>query len=68
MSSARASADIVSVRDVAALMGVHPETVRRLIHRGGLDGIRVGRALHVDRDELARCLRQQRVRPERDAR
>jgi excisionase family DNA binding protein len=58
-------ADLVSVREVALLLGVHPETIRRLIRGGGLAGVRVGRGLHVARDELARCLEQQRVRPAR---
>jgi excisionase family DNA binding protein len=59
------TADLVSVREVAVLLGVHPETVRRLIHRGGLTGVRTSRGLHIARDELARCLEQQRIRPAR---
>jgi thiosulfate/3-mercaptopyruvate sulfurtransferase len=36
---------LVSVREVAGELGVHPETIRRLIHDGRLDAVRVGRVL-----------------------
>ena len=36
-----------SVREVADRLGVHPETVRRLIHSGRLEAAREGRALRV---------------------
>ena len=32
---------LVSVREVADQLGVHPETIRRLIHDGRLDAVRV---------------------------
>jgi excisionase family DNA binding protein len=50
---------LFSVRQVADQLGVHPETVRRLIHDGRLEAIRVGRVadngsaplpLRLDRD------------------
>jgi excisionase family DNA binding protein len=56
---------LVSVRDVAAQLGVHPETVRRLIHDGRLDAVRVGRVLRVHRDAVDRFLARQRVKPTR---
>ena len=44
---------LVSVREVAAQLGVHPETIRRLIHDGRLDAVRVGRVLRrTSLDEL----------------
>ena len=54
---------LLSVREVADALGVHPETIRRLIHDGRLDAIRVGRVLRIDRSELDRFIASQRVRP-----
>jgi len=56
---------LLSVREVADALGVHPETIRRLIHDGRLDAIRVGRVLRIDRAELDRFVASQRVRPNR---
>ncbi len=54
---------LYSVRDVANRLGVHPETVRRLIHDGRLDAVRVGRVLRVDSDSFHGFLVSQRVKP-----
>ena len=54
-----------SVREVAGRLGVHPETVRRLIHAGRLEAVRDGRALRVPADSVAELLRRQRRKPER---
>jgi excisionase family DNA binding protein len=56
---------LVSVREVAAQLGVHPETIRRLIHDGRLDAVRVGRVLRVHREAVDRFLALQRVKPTR---
>jgi excisionase family DNA binding protein len=56
---------LVSVRDVAGELGVHPETIRRLIHDGRLDAIRVGRVLRVHRAAVDGFLARQRVKPTR---
>jgi excisionase family DNA binding protein len=56
---------LVSVRDVADQLGVHPETIRRLIHDGRLDAVRVGRVLRVHREAVDRFLARQRVKPSR---
>ena len=56
---------LYSVRDVASRLGVHPETVRRLIHDGRLDAVRVGRVLRVDSSSLHGFLVNQRVKPTR---
>lgn len=56
---------LVSVREVAGELGVHPETVRRLIHDGRLDAVRVGRVLRVHRAALDGFLARQRVKPTR---
>ncbi len=42
--------NLYTVRDVAGRLGVHPETVRRLIHDGRLEAVRVGRVLRVHGD------------------
>ena len=55
---------LLSVREVADALGVHPETIRRLIHDGRLDAIRIGRVLRIRRAELDRFLESQRVRPD----
>jgi excisionase family DNA binding protein len=57
--------ELVSVRDVATQLGVHPETIRRLIHDGRLEGVRVGRLLRVRRSDLEQFLQVHRVRPEK---
>ncbi|HET8606292.1 MAG TPA: helix-turn-helix domain-containing protein [Gaiellaceae bacterium] len=56
---------LYSVREVASRLGVHPETVRRLIHDGRLEAVRVGRVLRIHGDELDRFLARQRVKPQR---
>jgi excisionase family DNA binding protein len=61
------SRDLYSVREVAMQLGVHPETIRRLIHDGRLDAVRVGRVLRVDGDALESFLARQRVKPTRAA-
>ena len=56
---------LYSVRDVANQLGVHPETIRRLIHDGRLDAVRVGRVLRVHAAALEGFLARQRVKPSR---
>lgn len=56
---------LVSVREVADQLGVHPETVRRLIHDGRLDAVRVGRVLRVHREAVDQFLARQRIKPTR---
>lgn len=56
---------LFSVRQVADQLGVHPETIRRLIHEGRLDAVRVGRVLRVQGDALDGFLSRQRVKPVR---
>jgi excisionase family DNA binding protein len=51
------------VREVAERMGVHPETIRRLIHEGRLRGVRVGRALCVEQASFEALVARQRVKP-----
>src|SRR4029077_5052989 len=65
VSEAGEEPGLVSVREVADQFGVHPETIRRLIHDGRLDAVRVGRVLRVHRDAVDRFLAVQRVKPTR---
>lgn len=59
------SAQLYSVQDVAVQLGVHAETIRRLIHDGRLDAVRVGRVLRVEGPALESFLARQRVKPTR---
>ena len=52
-----------SVREVAELLGVHPQTVRRLIHEEKLEGVRIGSGLFVPRAALEELLAAQRRPP-----
>jgi excisionase family DNA binding protein len=70
-STALASGDsqsdgLYSVREVASQLGVHPETIRRLIHDGRLDAVRVGRVLRVHRAAVDGFLARQRIKPTRN--
>ena len=56
---------LYSVREVAGQLGVHPETIRRLIHDGRLDAVRVGRVLRVHRKAVEGFLARQRIKPTR---
>ena len=56
---------LYSVKEVAGQLGVHPETIRRLIHDGRLDAVRIGRVLRVDGGAVDQFLARQRVKPER---
>ena len=60
-----ADSALYSVREVATKLGVHPETVRRLIHDGRLDAVRIGRVLRIHASELDGFLARQRVKPTR---
>lgn len=56
---------LYSVREVAGQLGVHPETIRRLIHDGRLDAVRVGRVLRVHKQAVDGFLARQRIKPTR---
>ena len=56
-----------SVREVADRLGVHPETVRRLIHAGRLEAEREGRVLRVASRSVQALLERQRHKPDRPA-
>ena len=56
---------LYTVREVAGQLGVHPETIRRLIHDGRLDAVRVGRVLRVHKQAVDGFLARQRIKPTR---
>ncbi len=64
VASVESSRDgLYSVRQVAHQLGVHPETIRRLIHDGRLEAVRVGRVLRIDPVAVQGFLERQRVKP-----
>jgi len=56
---------VFSVREVADQLGVHPETVRRLIHAGRLEAVREGRVLRVRAASVEQLVARQRLKPTR---
>lgn len=56
---------LYSVKEVASRLGVHPETIRRLIHDGRLEAVRIGRVLRVEGEAVDQFLARQRVKPDR---
>lgn len=66
LSAGEPAARLYGVSQVARMLGVHPETIRRLIHDGRLDAIRVGRVLRVDPRSVDAFVARQRVKPVRD--
>ena len=46
----------LSINEMAALLGVHPMTVRRAIRAGRLRAVRVGRAVRIPRPAAERFL------------
>jgi excisionase family DNA binding protein len=47
---------MLSVRQVAAIVGVHERTIRREIDRGALRAVHGGRSLRIDYDDFASWL------------
>ena len=43
---------LLTVRDVAEFLHVHPATVRRLITRGEIPFLRIGRSVRLSRSDL----------------
>lgn len=51
--------------EVAAVLRVSPEAIRRLLKRGEIPAIRIGRAWRVEENELQRWLARRRSRADR---
>lgn len=49
--------DILTVKEVAELFGVHPETVRNWLRSGRLEGRRVGWKWFIVREDVDRLLK-----------
>jgi excisionase family DNA binding protein len=47
-----------SAAEAGPLLGLHPQTVRRLVDEGRLQGVRVGRRLLIPRAAIDRFLEQ----------
>jgi excisionase family DNA binding protein len=65
VTTADGNGALYSVREVADQLGVHPETIRRLIHDGRMDAVRIGRVLRVHGAALDKFLAVQRIKPVR---
>lgn len=47
---------VLSVNDVAKILGVAPGTVRSLVKTGAISGIKVGRLIKIPKDRLINYL------------
>lgn len=54
-------AQLATVQEAAERLAVHPMTVRRLIERGQMPAVRVGRAIRIDVNDIRRYLDANRV-------
>lgn len=53
---------LLTVEDVARLLGIHENTVRRLYQKGELPHIRVGRVVRFQRAEVNGYIARQTIR------
>ncbi|MHB8732040.1 MAG: helix-turn-helix domain-containing protein [bacterium] len=58
--STRRQPGFLTPEEVAAALRVSPSVVRRLLRRGDLPSVRVGRAWRVDEEDLRRWIRRRR--------
>jgi excisionase family DNA binding protein len=49
----------ITVGEIASLLSLHPMSVRKMIARGEIGAVRIGRAVRVDLRELERQLEHQ---------
>ncbi len=54
---------VLSVREVAKILGVNVKTLYNEIALGHFPAIRLGRTIHISRNVVASCLEQGRVVP-----
>ena len=50
-------AELLSIQEVAQITGLHEITIRRYIHAGELEAVRVGRRIRIRREALDRLLK-----------
>lgn len=51
--------NLVTVTDAAGQLAVHPDTIRRLIAKGELPAVRIGRNVRIEEGELIAFVRRQ---------
>lgn len=59
---------LATVRDLSALLGVHPATVRRLLRRGMIPGRRIGQRWYVPSSFVEELTRHQGAREQQERR
>ena len=52
---------MLTVKDVANELRIHPNTVYRLVHAGKLKAVKVGGAIRIYEDDLAKFIERGRV-------
>jgi len=62
-SEASAEVALLTTREVAELLHVHPRTVQRLVERGELAAVHVGAAVRFDRRDLGDLTARLKSRP-----
>ena len=50
-------AELLSIQEVAQITGLHEITIRRYVHAGELEAVRVGRRIRIRREALDRLLK-----------
>lgn len=50
--------EVLTLGEAAAFLRLHPETVRRLLQRGSLPGVKVGRTWRIHRKDLEEFVRR----------
>ena len=48
---------LYTVKEVAAMLKLNPETIKRMIYRGDLQAAKVGRVWRIEETEIQRLLR-----------
>jgi excisionase family DNA binding protein len=55
--------EFLSTREVADLLGVSPETVKKLVRGGGLEAFRIGSRIRIRRTALDAFIEAARIKP-----
>ena len=57
MQQERRPLDLLTVAETASRLGVSTKTVRRVIARGELHAVHIGRAVRIDPEEIERLIK-----------
>jgi excisionase family DNA binding protein len=57
-------AELLSIQEVAQITGLHEITIRRYVHSGELEAVRIGRRIRVRRDAVDRLMKPMHSGPE----